>query len=74
VPQVIHSYRGENRQPRLKLPRGERAILENAAGLCRAIEAACEGHNKEIAHNAGQLAAELMHFAKIEELDLSQPF
>jgi len=74
MPQVIHSFRGENRAPRLKLPKGERAILANAGGLCRAIEAACEGHNKEIAHKAGQLAAELLQLAEIQEMDLSQPF
>lgn len=74
MPQVIHSFRGDNRQPRLKLPKGERAILENAAGLCRAIESACAGHNEEISVQAGKLAGKLMQFAEIEEMDLTKPW
>ena len=74
MPQVIHSYRGENRNPRLKLPKGERSILANASGLCRAIEAACAGHNTEISAKAGKLANELSMWAELDEVDLSKPW
>lgn len=53
MPQVIHSFRGDNRQPRLKVPKAEREILENASGLCRAIEAATAGHHAELSAEAG---------------------
>ena len=74
MPQVIHSFRGENRAPRLKLPKGERTILENAAGLCAAIEMSVKGHHAELATEAKTLATGLLRLAEIEELDLTKPF
>ena len=74
MPSVIHSYRGDNRAPRLKLPKGERDILANAAGLCRAIQASIAGHLIEVSANVGKLASELERWAAIEELDLTKPF
>jgi len=74
VPQVIHSYRGENRAPRLKLPKCERDILLNAAGLCRAIESAIAGHLAEVSQQVGTMAGELERWGATEEMDLSKPF
>ena len=74
MPQVIHSFRGENRAPRLKLPKGERVILENAAGLCNAIGMATKGHHEELATEVQLLATGLLRLAQIEELDLTKPF
>ena len=74
MPQVIHSFRGDNRQPRLKIPKVERAILENASGLCRAIEAAVAGHHAELAEEARDLGTRLATLAAIEEHDLTKPF
>jgi hypothetical protein len=75
MPHVIHSFRGTDRSPRLKIPKGERAILENAAGLCAAISNATAGHNPEFAEGAAQLAVKLQRYVEIvEPLDLTQPF
>ena len=75
MPQIIHSFRGENRNPRLKIPKGERAILENAAGLCEAISNATVGHNAEVAAQAHQAHLQVMKFVEMKEAyDLSQPF
>lgn len=74
MPQVIHSFKGENRQPRLKVCKAERFILENAGGLCRAIEAATIGHHAELAAEAGNLASRLERLATIEEHDLTKPW
>ena len=74
MPQVIHSFRGENRQPRLKVPKTERDILENAAGLCRAIEQATAGHHVEMSAEAADLCKRLSRLAKIEEHDLTKPW
>jgi len=74
MPQVIHSFRGDNRAPRLKLAKCERDILTNAAGLCRAIEAALAGHLAEVSQQVCQLATELERWGACEEMDLSKPF
>ena len=74
MPQVIHSFRGENRQPRLKVPKVERDILDNAAGLCKAIEQATAGHHVELSEEAGDLSTRLARLATIEEHDLTKPW
>ena len=74
MPQVIHSFRGDNRQPRLKIPKSERDILENAAGLCRAIEMATVGHHAELSTEAADLSTRLARLATIEEHDMTKPW
>ena len=74
MPQVVHSFRGENRLPRLKVPKGERAILENAGGLCRAIANAVAGYNPELHDQTEKLADELLKLAQVEEMQLEKPF
>ena len=74
MPQVIHSFRGSDRHPRLKVPKGERSILENAAGLCQAIQDATAGHHTELSAEAGDLAARLTRLAEIDEMDLTLPW
>ena len=74
MPQVIHSFKGENRQPRLKVCKAERFILENASGLCRAIEAATVGYHAELSAEARNLASRLERLAEIEIMDLSKPW
>ncbi len=74
MPQVIHSFRGDNRTPRLKLPKVERAILENAAGLCRAISMATAGHHAEMAAETAALADKLLRLSLVEDYDLTKPF
>ena len=73
MPQVLHSYRGENRHPRLKLPKSERAILMNAADLLRAIEQAVTGHQPALADDLHKTSDRLRELAKVEEMDLSKP-
>jgi len=70
---VIHSYRGENRNPRLKLPKCERDILLNAGGLLKAIQGAVAGHQPAFADEAGKLSTRLLELGEIEEMDLSKP-
>jgi len=73
MPQVIHSYRGANRSPRLKLFKGERTVLANAAMLLEATKAAVAGHQPAMADKLGDVANELAELAKCEEFDLSKP-
>ena len=74
MPQVIHSFRGENRNPRMKVPKAERDILSNAAGLCRAISQATAGHHQEFSTEAAELSSRLFKLAEIEEHDLTKPW
>lgn len=74
MPQVVHSFRGENRNPRLKVAKVERQILDNASGLCKAIANLLAGHDKEFSHEMEQMSEQLLHYSKIEEHDLTKPF
>ena len=75
MPQVIHSFRGENRNPRLKIPKGERDLVETAAGWCMALSNAVEGYHAELAQEARQCHTRLMRLHEIEEpFDLTKPF
>ncbi len=73
MPQVIHSFRGDKRNPRLKICRGEQKILQQAAWLCGAIQDATVGHHAEIASKAGTLKSALLALASIDEHDLTKP-
>ena len=74
MPTVLHSFRGDNRQPRLKLPKVEREILLNAEGLCKAIADATAGHHAELSAEALDVHKRLARLAEIEELDLTKPW
>ncbi len=74
MPQVIHSFRGKDNNPRLKLSKRERTFLADAAKLCTAIERATVGYNTELADGARKLAEGLSRLATIEEHELTQPF
>ncbi len=74
MPQVIHSFRGPTKNPRLKIPKGERQILESAAGLCKALSDSTAAYHSELSQEAQGLCNRLKHLAGIEELDLTKPF
>jgi len=74
MPQVIHSYKGDNQNPRLKMGKAERELLLNAMGCCNRLESLTKGYCSELSDEAGECAKRLARLAEIEELDLTKPW
>ena len=74
MPTVIRNFRGEHREPRLRLPKSERVILENAGGLLQAIADSVAGYHAELNTEATALATAVLKLSELEEHDLTKPW
>jgi len=74
MPNVTERFRGDNKNPRLRLLKSDREILANASGLLRSISNLTTGFHAELAKNAAELSTAVARLSEIEEMDLTNPW